>query len=189
MKTRHINRIFLGVVAVVALGAIISGFQAFGSPATRRKINMDQHRLNDLYQLATVVYNIQNNYSVPNYPAPLATDKAGIQTTPLPNSINEFSPVPGSSSFNETNLRDPITKEPYVYQKIDDRTYKLCASFDTVLDKNKYQANMIAVNVLAKPVGSPDIASFWDHPKGHHCFEFSTVAYPQSPPYWAGGFF
>lgn len=66
----------------------------------------------------------------------------------LPDSIVEV--VVGS----DDTFKDPVTGEPYAYKPTGERTYRLCATFDTAQDP--------------QATGRQDE---WRHPAGQHCFE------------------
>lgn len=60
-----------------------------------------------------------------------------------------------------SDLRDPVTGQPYDYQPRSGPTYQLCALFDTEGDTGQYRR-------LPK----------WHHPKGRHCYTFDARVLP-----------
>ena len=57
---------------------------------------------------------------------------------------------------------DPVTSRPYEYRVKSGLEYELCAVFDTDTRDAIDQP----------PAGSP--ASFWNHPRGRHCFQIDA---------------
>lgn len=76
---------------------------------------------------------------------------------PLPNTLSE---LPHGDS---TVVSDPLTKIPYEYRRISPTTYELCATFGAASEADdSFRAH----------------ASFWDHPKGRHCYLLDTSQVP-----------
>lgn len=130
------------VVATVAVGlGIVGGFWVLGTPGRQRAMASDRQRLQDI---ATIAQSLHQNYleQTDTYQLPdtLPTAKARV---------------------------DPLTGEPYTYQRLGDRTFHLCASFDT--DSATYR--------FSQRFPDPD-RDRWQHPQGYHCFEFDVRDYP-----------
>ncbi|MBX2863188.1 MAG: hypothetical protein KTR27_06495 [Leptolyngbyaceae cyanobacterium MAG.088] len=109
-----------------------------GTPGQQRLIVSDQQRLEDLNAIANTLYwqkQDQNDYILPD----------------------ELEP--------EYRREDPITQEPYRYNKIDDAQYQLCANFATDSSTHKL-ANANNRN--------------WQHPQGPYCFELNIGQQPPS---------
>jgi hypothetical protein len=135
------NRVF-ALIATTAVGAaVVAGFWVLGTPGRQRAILADQQRLQDLTTIAQGLH--QDYLDQPEQyrlPETLAT---------------------------RDRLQDPLTDLPYEYQRLADRRYQLCATFDT--DSRDYRL---------KPLNPGDARQLQDHPQGRHCFEFDPSEYP-----------
>ena len=76
----------------------------------------------------------------------------------LPSSLGKLGAAPGGRPLRIT---DPVTKQPYEYRLREGTVYEICATFAT--DSHR-------------PDGAP---SFWDHPKGHHCYVLDSIRRPE----------
>lgn len=135
------NRVF-ALVATSAVGAaVVAGFWVLGTPGRQRAILADQQRLQDL---TTIAQGLHQDY----------LDQP--EQYRLPETLS-----------TRDRLQDPLTELPYEYQRLADRRYQLCASFDT--DSRDYR--------LYTP--SPrHQRQLREHPQGRHCFEFDPSEYP-----------
>lgn len=135
------NRVF-ALVATTAVGAaVVAGFWVLGTPGRQRAILADQQRLQDL---TTIAQGLHQDY----------LDQP--EQYRLPETLS-----------TRDRLQDPLTELPYEYQRLADRRYQLCASFDT--DSRDYR--------LYTP--SPrHRRQLREHPQGRHCFEFDPSEYP-----------
>lgn len=132
-----------GVGLVVAL-AVVSGFFIVGSPQTAREYRTDETRVSDLQ---SIQYQLANYYQLKRtLPQELATlnDPLSYYTVPA----------------------DPTTGAPYRYEKIDDRSFRLCATFVRESRPNQYRNPASAVSPIEK--GGADT---WEHGAGEACFE------------------
>jgi hypothetical protein len=129
-------------VATVAVGlAIAAGFWVLGTPGRQREIAADRQRLQDV---AAIAQRLHDQYIADN------------DSFELP------------ATLEAIDLRnDPLTNQPYEYQKVGDRTFELCATFDT--DSSTHR--------LSGQDANPD-AERWQHPAGRHCFEFDVTVFP-----------
>jgi hypothetical protein len=135
------NRVF-ALVATTAVGAaVVAGFWVLGTPGRQRAIMADQQRLQDLTTIAQGLH--QDYLEQP-------------EQYRLPETLS-----------TRDRLQDPLTDLPYEYQRLGDRRYQLCATFDT--DSRDYRL---------KPLISGDPGQLRDHPQGRHCFEFNPSEYP-----------
>ena len=136
-------KLFASVSALLVLASIVCGFVVMGSPTTQRKLRFDELRTRDLQDLqSTIIYQYWQMKSA--LPASLA-DLSGI--------IDYSAPT------------DPETKAPYIYEKTSDLSFKLCADFNLVNQKNNSASDM---SYSARPYGKLES---WDHPAGNYCFE------------------
>jgi hypothetical protein len=94
---------------VIVLAAVVFGFIALGSPSSRRGVQLDIQRVENL---RTMQYDVGNYYSL---------------NDELPDSLSDLRSV----------HVDPKTKSSYEYNKLDDEKFELCATFDTVSDMNE----------------------------------------------------
>ncbi|MBW4462678.1 MAG: hypothetical protein KME47_20945 [Nodosilinea sp. WJT8-NPBG4] len=129
-------------VATAAVGlAIVAGFWVLGTPGRQREIAADRQRLQDV---ASIAQRLHEQY--------LADD----DSFELP------------ATLDAIELRnDPLTNQPYEYERLSDRDFNLCATFDT--DSSTHR--------LSAQESNPD-AERWQHPEGRHCFEFDVAEYP-----------
>ncbi len=133
---------FFALVATTAVGAaVVAGFWVLGTPGRQRAILADQQRLQDLTTIAQGLH--QDYLEQP-----------------------EQYRLPETLSTRDL-LQDPLMELPYEYQRLGDRRYQLCATFDT--DSRDYRL---------KPLNSGDLRQLRDHPQGRHCFEFDPSEYP-----------
>ena len=105
MQTEDIAKIGLGLVVVAAIGA---GLATVGGPGIGRMEKRDFTRFSDLQQLK-------------NFVTCVARNNEGV----VPDTLD---PVP-SCQQNPTTV-DPFTDQPYVYRKLDERSFDICASFE-----------------------------------------------------------
>ncbi|MBD2114301.1 MULTISPECIES: hypothetical protein [Cyanophyceae] len=138
---RTFDRAF-AAVATAAVGlAIVAGFWVLGTPGRQREIAADRQRLQDV---ASIAQRLHEQY--------LADD----DSFELP------------ATLDAIELRnDPLTNQPYEYERLGDRDFNLCATFDT--DSSTHR--------LSPQESNPD-AGRWQHPEGRHCFEFDVTEYP-----------
>ncbi|MBD1874864.1 hypothetical protein H6F75_15360 [Nodosilinea sp. FACHB-131] len=129
-------------VATAAVGlAIVAGFWVLGTPGRQREIAADRQRLQDV---AAIAQRLHEQY--------LADD----DSFELP------------ATLNAIELRnDPLTNQPYEYERLGDRDFNLCATFDTDSSTHRFSDQN----------SNPD-AERWQHPEGRHCFEFDVAEYP-----------
>ncbi|PSR17779.1 hypothetical protein C8255_10800 [filamentous cyanobacterium CCP3] len=138
------DRAFAGVATAAVIAAIAAGFWVLGTPGRQRELAADRQRLQNL---ATVAQRLHERYTLADndsfeLPAALEADTLG---------------------------RDPLTNQPYEYERLSARTYELCATFDT--DSSTQRLN--------NPVVNPETER-WQHPEGRHCFEFDVTEFPGS---------
>jgi hypothetical protein len=141
MKGFSTDQVF-ATVATCAVGCgLLAGFWVVGTPGYQRLVRVDQQRLGDLSSIANNLYR-------------QAQDKKSDFKLPesLPTSIQ---------------AKDPLTKQPYGYTRLTEKTYQLCAEFAT--DSSTYPLQ-----------NSPDAdQGAWTHPKGKHCFDFDVTEQPK----------
>ncbi len=102
------GRVVAFVASIVVAVAVIAGVTLMGSPTTERARRLDDARVDDLAALRSA---IAHHYRV-----------LGV----LPDSL----PVlPGGGDSSPRSV-DPVSGEPYGYERIDARTFRLCATFD-----------------------------------------------------------
>ena len=116
MQTEDFAKIGLGIVVIAAIGA---GLATVGGPGTGRIEKRDSARLSDLQQLKRFVTCVarSSDNNVPDTLDPVPTCQQNLTT------------------------EDPFTGEAYVYRKLDDTTFDLCASFEAPERFSKWQQN------------------------------------------------
>ncbi len=144
-KWRH-HRHFVFSSCVLALATFVWGIVLVGSPAYGRAQRFDEQRVSDLRAIENEVLN--NVYGQNRYalPAPTVLPKA------LPKTLDE---VAKNAQYQKLSVVDPDTGVPYEYKVTSATRFQLCATF-TLQRSQQY-----------------DI--FWDHPAGHHCYEFNAL--------------
>jgi hypothetical protein len=135
------DRAFAGVATAAVIAAIAAGFWVLGTPGRQRDLAADRQRLQDL---AAIAQEFPNRYlnAGEDFQLPPVLESTGIQN-------------------------DPLTNQPYEYERLGDRSFELCATFDT--DSSTQRLNDQRAN--------PD-AERWQHPAGRHCFEFDVTEFP-----------
>jgi hypothetical protein len=130
-------------IALSVAGAIY----VTGAPGQQRLQRLDERRLMDLSQLAMAVR--RHAFHHGDMPADLAAATTG----------------PGLDIV----VADPVTGTPYDYVRLDDRRFRLCATFAT---------DTADLPGHTRPSGGDD----WAHPAGHHCFDLKADPKLSNPP-------
>lgn len=138
-----VDRAFAAVATVAVGVGLVGGFWVLGTPGRQRAMAADRQRLQDI---GAIAQNFYHNYLN-------QTD-----TYQLPESIP-----------TAEGRVDPLTQQPYDYERLDDRTFRLCATFDT--DSSTYRFSQ-------RFPPDPD-RQHWNHPQGRHCFEFNVTERPR----------
>ncbi|MFQ4139812.1 hypothetical protein PGN35_026210 [Nodosilinea sp. PGN35] len=137
---RAFDRAFAGAATVAVGLAIAAGFWVLGTPGRQREIAADRQRLQDVATIAQLLHdqylNAGDGFELP----------ATLEASELRN--------------------DPLTNQPYEYARLGDRTFELCATFDTDSSSHRLTRN-----------NNPE-AERWQHPEGRQCFEFDVAVYP-----------
>jgi hypothetical protein len=134
------------VWAAAATLAVAAGFIAallhLGSPAERRLRRLDGSRVERLTSLRrNLEYALEHEGELPS-------DLSALTRNPWADPV----------------LRDPETHEPFAYERLTPRSFRLCATF-------------------ARPTPPPppdQEPGFWTHPQGRHCFEIEVKEKEQS---------
>lgn len=120
------------VVAITVVAAIM----VMGTPGAQRQLRQDERRVRDLDSLRDDV------------------EAWAKQRGELPPDLATLERRPGV----RLRVTDPFTGEPYRYEPIDARRYRLCATFQT--DTAQLRDNAW-------------IDKAWRHPSGPYCFELT----------------
>ncbi len=113
-------------VSLLIISAVGAGLYLLGSPADWRTYRIDQERVSDLRQLSYAIQRYRRDINK----LPDSLDAAGLD-----------------------NYRDPETKAPYEYERVDDKTFRVCGTF-----------------AESSRINNED--NRWYHPAGRHCFKF-----------------
>lgn len=147
-------KIVAGIVGVLLLASIISGFFIAGTPSEQRAVRFDEERINDLMMIQDQVV----SYAISNSSLPengeVLTDWAG--ELPL----------------------DPDTNLPYTYTKVSDTEFTMCATFSTEqtdTELQSYYPMYTEKAIDAQLIGGVT----WKHTVGDYCFT-RTVAFPET---------
>jgi hypothetical protein len=145
-RMTSLHRTFSTVTFAIVALTIVWGIVLAGSPGQERERKFDDQRLQDLRTIESEIYTITHD----NKPV------TGYETElrkPLPASLDEVSK---NATYAAVTTTDPETGVPYEYTVETPTTYKLCASFNLAREQ-QYDV-------------------FWDHPAGHHCYEFDALS-------------
>ncbi len=139
---KSLNHFFLGLSIFAVTIGIVTGFWLLGSPQLQRSLKADQRRVENLHEIAEFIYqettNSKNNSDIP-------------QSLP-----------------NRDYTSDPITKQSYEYNIINETEYELCANFETDSQNNRKKDDFYR-----------RVNPFWYHPQGRHCYRLNAK---ESPP-------
>ncbi len=129
-------RTVLGAVSVTGvILLVVAGIWVAGSPAEARKERADDLRLGRLSELH---YQLESHVR---------------EHGELPGSLRELE---GDFTPRYDPRRDPLTREPFEYEKLGDRRYEVCAVFATASDEDNPRYY------------GPGLRS--THGAGRHCF-------------------
>lgn len=103
--------IFIGLLGVLVIGVIVTGFILGGTPISQRAIALDKSRLSDF---SNIKYKIEDYYR-----------------------DNKTLPASLSSLKGNLKLQDPETKSNYTYSVTSSTAYKLCTAFSTDSNQEK----------------------------------------------------
>jgi hypothetical protein len=125
------------IVAGVAVAATVAAAIAvLGSPGMQRQLRQDERRVRDLSSLKGEI------------------EEWGTERGALPADLAVLARRPGV----RLTTADPFSAQPYAYQVLDVRNYRLCATFDTD---------------TAEARNDRPTDRTWRHPRGNHCFDLA----------------
>lgn len=127
------------VASVVVAATLVAAIVVMDSPAEQREQRMDARRVQDLQRLERAVASYHAMHK--SLPADMATIEA----------------QPGW----DLAAVDPESGQPYAYEVTGERSYRVCASFDTDTAAGD-QANLVLDE--------------WKHDAGPHCFSREVQA-------------
>lgn len=141
--------------AVVAF-AVVAGALSVADPFTQRRIRFDERRLSDLAGLSdTVGCYWRDQRQLPADSSQFAA----------------WSDSPSSRAMGSVVSRcrwrdavDPATHSPYLYQRLSDSQFELCAIFSEGAPDGPRRMATIAGRET----------NHWKHPAGAHCFRFEV---------------
>jgi hypothetical protein len=148
------RNIWRGVSILLIIVSIALGFAVIGSPATQRALRYDIQRTNDLQNIQWQVINYWQLKEV--LPSTLVDLNDSLKPGVVPT--------------------DPVTKEPYTYERTGNLSFKLCANFD----RETRKGIPITGGGITRPIGGLGGVYYdmpypqnenWEHPAGTHCFE------------------
>ena len=133
-----LDRLF-GVAACVfvALGLVLA-FLLIGPPSHARLVALDQQRIRDLDRIASELHDRFG-------------DAAGVpKRLPI-----------------DLQTKDPVSRRPYEFQKIDAKHYVLCARFSLAAENEESEQSWPGQN--------------WPHGAGRTCYEFNVTVRGVAP--------
>ncbi|HEX2149801.1 MAG TPA: hypothetical protein VHI31_06490 [Actinomycetota bacterium] len=109
-----------GLATLVVVALVVAGMFAIGSPATARKYKADQERRNRITQLHYVL-----------------SSQVRAEGS-LPASLEAIdSEILRRAGYTADVRKDPQTGENFEYRRTGDRTYEVCADFETSSDDRR----------------------------------------------------
>lgn len=138
------NRLFVAATFAIVIAGVAAAFTFLGTPSYERLVALDDVRVSDLQRVASLLH---EKYPNGNLPARLSEGMT---------------------------LRDPVTKQPYQYRRVDGKRYVLCAVF---------AANETSDRGQQYPPGAQWLARDWHHAVGRSCFELDVTVSPSEPPH------
>lgn len=129
-------RLFRWMVITVVVGVGAAGLYVSGSPTQERARRLDEQRVSDLENVSNGIDQYWNMNQV------------------LPKSLEELQ---AGRNIYIDSIIDPDSGEPYIYERIGDVTYQLCANFTTETTQDVRPAPMSGTR-------------FWTHNVGKTCF-------------------
>lgn len=113
------NKALLIAMIAAVVAALILGLMAAGGPGYARMEKMDRERISDLNRIF-------------NY---LQCPKA---KRPLPEALEDADYCPEYVRIN--SVSDPKTDAPYIYRRIDDTRFEVCAEFELPAESHLSQS-------------------------------------------------
>ncbi len=155
---------------ILALGMIVWSFSVIGSPLSQRQLRIDQRRLEDLQSIQWQIISYWQQ-----------KEKLPESFADLSNPISSYM-VPKDPFFEKGRV--------YEYQKLADKKFQLCATFDLPMPKGWVPGQsggiyptMMETRDSSMPYPGPGgIADSWDHEAGRTCYE-RTIDPELYPPY------
>jgi hypothetical protein len=135
------GRLLSIIASVVMLGAVLGGWYVMGSPLHQRELRLDNQRVLALSMAANDIHQYWHRHHA------------------LPDDLNAAD-VPAHWRS------DPVSGKAYVYNRLDQENYSLCADFDAAS-----AAEDIGEGVPHTYVPEE---STWKHPAGTHCFSLAA---------------
>ena len=143
MNQTNFDRLFALLATAVVTVSVIAGFWWLGSPNRQRQIRADQQRIRDIHEIASRLHQQAQQ------------------------SQNRGKSVELQALLSPNNRKtDPISGEPYEYQRLDTTHYQICAEFAADSAQNRLGRFSWADKDL------------WDHLSGRHCFKLNVLEEP-----------
>lgn len=143
-KRDTVSMIYLMAALIITIGALVASFFFVESPKEARARKHDAQVINSFNQIDGGV----NTY--------FADKKT------LPEKLEQLSEE--SVYLNDATLRDPATGRAYEYKKLDDKSYQLCAEFNTS-NKNNDNKDLVYNG-----------SDRWPHDAGYQCLKQKIVS-------------
>lgn len=137
------RKVLLFASSILFIALVAAGFKAAGSPSTARRVESDRNRVERLNSLH---FELQAFYN---------------RTGDLPKSIQELKSREHYDDRYDP-LRDPESGTVFAYELVGDKTYRVCAVFQSDSDEDRSGYD------IAEP-------GVYDHPKGRHCFTREVI--------------
>lgn len=134
------HQIAVGLIGILVAVVVLLGFTVIGSPVSQQIIRYDETRYSDFQQIKVQVENYYSNNET------------------LPTELTDI-------NFNNLNLNDPISNQPYEYKVVDEDDYQLCTEFATEAESFRQYSSNTYYDIPIK------------HTKGYSCIDLIIPAY------------
>jgi hypothetical protein len=134
------GRLLLILASIAMVAAALAGLRVLGSPSYQRALRLDDARVSGLDLLSNGIHEYWTKHDA--LPADLGV-------LPIANHL----------------ANDPVSGKPYLYKRLNDGHYDLCASFDVASEDQVGEA----VPHMYVPTGPA-----WKHTAGPYCFHFQA---------------
>lgn len=141
----RVQRAFAGTAGTIVLATLAWGFVIAGLPGTARLQKFDERRVEDLRTIRSeILFHC------------LGTRFEGIRERKLQNPVPAtLEKVSANATYRRPGIVDPENGEPYEYEALDERSFRVCATFRNPRDEDR--------------------DPLWNHPAGRHCYEFDVL--------------
>lgn len=144
---------FEWIVMAIVGGSVIWTFFVIDSPSTLRAKRFDDTRVNRLMSLSSSIQNFWGYDKISGHQA-------------LPTNLEQL--ASDTRIYMEPDgLIDPVTRQQFTYRILGEKSYELCATFETD-NINDTNINSVSTPTYVGPKSAGNRS--FNHPKGNFCF-------------------